>query len=102
MHQALPGKNVEMSTFKTPHSTLISVYFLHCYIFSYTFRLHTYITTLAVVYCITIHCALLRTVNIMFTLSGGEGVYLPGLYYGGLSDQLHCEFGNVNPKMFLL
>lgn len=38
--------------------------------------------------------ALQLTANTMFTLSGGEGVYLPGLYHGRLSNQLHCEFGN--------
>lgn len=58
---------------------------------------YTHVTSYApVVYYSLICCVLLPRVKMVFTLSGGEGVHLPGLYYGGLSNSLHCEFGNIN------
>lgn len=38
----------------------------------------------------------------MFTLLGGEGVDLSGLYLGGLSNQLYCEFANIKHKILFL
>lgn len=38
-------------------------------------------------------------INIMATVLGPEGVYLSGLYHGGLSNQLHCEYGNIKHKI---
>lgn len=38
----------------------------------------------------------------MFTLLGREGVYLSGLHHGGLSNQLHCEFGNIKHIITLI
>lgn len=38
----------------------------------------------------------------MFYVVGGEGVYLPGLYYGRLSNQLHCKFWLLCNRLSLL
>lgn len=48
-----------------------------------------------------IWCTSLYIVNV-FVLLGPERVYLSGLYHGGVSDQLHREFGNIDPLLISL
>ncbi len=45
---------------------------------------------------------ILRSHVTLLYVVGGEGVYLPGLYYGRLSDQLHCKFWLLHNRLFLL
>lgn len=37
----------------------------------------------------------------VLSLVGGEGVHVPGLYYGRLSDQLHCELRHLSINVHL-
>lgn len=44
---------------------------------------------------ISVHCALLHIVSVLFTFTDSEGIHLPGLYNGWMPNQLHCECGNI-------